>query len=294
MHVNMLQYRNGRYLWVALGVLVFSLVIYMTQDASKPPNGGSWQGYTLGGIGAALIIWLSLLGVRKRRYRSRLGRVEGWASAHVYLGTVLLVVATLHCAFQFGMNVHTLFYGLMVAVILSGFFGLYVYLSYPRQLAKVRAGRRRKEWLTELNELDAKIRGLAQRCEANARAVAESAVERTSLGGGVFAQLAGSDNSRVLDPKDAATSNKLVSNRNQDIVIEYLATVVPKARKRDEALVLQDLLSHFGRRRTVLNKLRDDIRLMGWMQIWLYVHIPLTVGLFAAMMVHVVTVFLYW
>ncbi|MDZ7687099.1 MAG: hypothetical protein U5O39_20845 [Gammaproteobacteria bacterium] len=114
--------------------MVFSLVVYWTQDSDLPPNGGSWQGYTLGGISAALIIWLSLLGIRKRSYRSTLGTVEGWTSAHVYLGAGLLVIATLHCAFQFGINVHTLLYVLMAGVVISGFFGLFVYLSYPRRL----------------------------------------------------------------------------------------------------------------------------------------------------------------
>lgn len=294
MHQNLLQFRGGRYLWVAVGLLVFSLVIYWTQGEDLPPNGGSWQGYTLGGISAGLIIWLSLLGIRKRSYRSSLGTVEGWASAHVYLGTGLLIIATLHCAFQFGMNVHTLLYVLMAAVIVSGFFGLYVYLTYPRRLARVRSGRRRKEWLMELNGVDARVRELAQKCEARTRAVVESALDRTSLGGGVIAQLRGTDHSLVLDPRKAATAPKVVSNRDQETVIDHLSSAVPRAGKRDEALVLQELLTVFGRRRTVLARLRRDIRLQAWLQVWLYLHIPLTVGVLAALVVHVTVVFLYW
>lgn len=294
MHVNLLQYRQRRYLWVALTLLAISVLVYWSQPESLPPNGGSWQGYTLGGIGAALIIWLSLLGIRKRSYRSTLGTVEGWTSAHVYLGTALLVIATLHCAFQFGLNIHTLFYALMAGVIISGFVGLFIYVSYPRRLARVRAGRRRKEWLTELNEIDTRLREMAQRCEANTRAVVESAIDRTSLGGGVLAQLRGADGSRVLEPENAATSTRLVPNPDQRTVIDYLASVVPRAGKREEATMFQELLSVFGRRRTVLARLREDIRLQAWMQVWLFVHVPLTIGTLAALIVHVVSVFLYW
>jgi len=294
MHQNLLQYRVARYLWVALAVLVASILIYSSQARSLPPNGGSWQGYTLGGLGAALILWLTWLGIRKRRYRSRVGTVQGWASAHVYLGLVLPVVALLHCDFQMGWNVHTLALALLLAVAASGLLGLVVYLVFPARLAQVRAGRRRKDWLTELNELDARIREVAQRCQARTRAITESALDRTGLGGGVLAQLGGHDGSRVLDPSPAGERQALVANRDQATVINYLASVVPRAGKREEARAFQDLLAMFARRRTVLRKLRQDIRLQAWLEAWLYLHIPLTIGLLAALIVHVVAVFIYW
>ncbi|MBY6203786.1 hypothetical protein [Halomonas denitrificans] len=291
---NLLQYRDRRYFKVAVVLVVAAIALYLTQDGDLPPNGGSWQGYTLGAAGAVLIVWLSLLGIRKRSYRSTLGTVEGWTSAHVYLGAALLVVATLHCAFQFGLNVHTLFYALMVGVIVSGFYGLFVYMSYPRRLARTRSGRRRKDWLAEFNALDEKIRDLARRCDGHTFAVVDSALDRTRLGGGVVAQLDGRDRSLVLDPDRDGDASTLVANRDQEAVIDYLAASVPRAGKREEALVLQDLLALFGRRRSVLRRLRHDIRLQGWLRIWLYVHVPLTVAMLAALLVHVLSVFLYW
>ncbi|MGB0513512.1 MAG: hypothetical protein ACPGJE_01575 [Wenzhouxiangellaceae bacterium] len=294
MHQNLLQYQRRRYLWIVVALLVFSTVIYLTQDADLPPNGGSWQGYTLGSIGAALIVWLTLLGIRKRSYRSRLGTLEGWTSAHVYFGAGLLVIITLHCAFQFGFNVHTVLYALTVGVILSGFFGLFAYLSYPRRLAQVRSGRRRKDWLVELNELDERIHGLAQRCNAETLAVVKSALWRTRLGGGVLAQLGGRDRSLVLKPEQGRGESKLVANPDQEVVIDHLSACIPRAGKRDEALVLQELLGLFGRRRTVLRRLREDVRLQGWLRIWLYFHVPLTIAVLAALVAHVASVFLYW
>ena len=71
----------------------------------------------LGAVGALLIVWLTWLGVRKRSYSSTLGSVQGWTSAHVYLGTACLIIASLHSALQFGWNVHTLSYILMCVVI---------------------------------------------------------------------------------------------------------------------------------------------------------------------------------
>ena len=113
MYSSIIEYKRARYLWIALALLVSCTLLYLSQGKMTPPNGGTWQGYLLGTLSAVLIVWLALLGVRKRAYYSDLGTVQGWVSAHVYLGTALIVLATLHCAFQFGANVHTLAYVLM-------------------------------------------------------------------------------------------------------------------------------------------------------------------------------------
>ncbi|MBT8443615.1 MAG: hypothetical protein KJO13_02645, partial [Gammaproteobacteria bacterium] len=112
-HESILRHRKGRFLWWAVLLVALSAVLYTTQGGSQPPNGGTWQGYVLGTLGALLIVWLAMLGVRKRQYSSTVGTVPGWTSAHVYLGTALLVVATLHSAGQLGWNVHSLSYVLM-------------------------------------------------------------------------------------------------------------------------------------------------------------------------------------
>ena len=163
-HRNLLLFRGARYLWWSLGLLLISGVLYATQGTVQPPNGGTWQGYVLGSIGALLIVWLTLLGVRKRSYSSTMGSVQGWTSAHVYLGTALLIIATLHAGFQVGWNLHTLAYVLMCVVIASGFFGLYSYLNHPQLISKNREGGSRAELFAELFELDKQSRSLAQKC----------------------------------------------------------------------------------------------------------------------------------
>ena len=85
-------------------------------DVRPRHNGGSWYGYLLGTIGALLILWLTLLGVRKRAMTRRRWSLKAWTSAHVYLGLSLIVIGTLHTGFQFGWNVHTLAYALMMLV----------------------------------------------------------------------------------------------------------------------------------------------------------------------------------
>src|SRR6266576_1116997 len=61
--------------------------------------------------------------------------LKGWTSAHVYLGLSLIVIATLHTGFQFGWNVHTLAYVLMMLVIASGIYGVSAYAFLPQALS---------------------------------------------------------------------------------------------------------------------------------------------------------------
>src|SRR5687767_11177766 len=140
MHQSFLSYRRKRYMWIALALCAAAIVAYALHEPRSTPNGGTWLGYTLGTVGAALIFWLTALGVRKRSYKSRLGTVQGWVSAHVYLGLALVVVVTLHTGFQFGWNIHTVAYLLMMLVIASGLVGINAYVRLPKEMSQNRAG----------------------------------------------------------------------------------------------------------------------------------------------------------
>jgi hypothetical protein len=133
-HQSILEFSGGRYFKLAIALSLAAIGVYVWHEPPYiylKPYGGTWLGYTLGTIGAVLILWLMLLGIRKRRYQSRMGTVLGWTSAHVYLGASLIVIVTLHCAFEFGWNIHTLAYVLMILVIASGLFGVYAYIRFP-------------------------------------------------------------------------------------------------------------------------------------------------------------------
>ncbi len=298
MHENILKFKGGRYFYITVVMLVICALIYASQAGGKqPPNGGTWQGYVLGTLGALLIVWLTLLGKRKRNYKSRFGSMQGWASAHVYLGTSLLIVATLHCAVQFGFNVHTLAYVLMCLVIFSGFAGIYVYLSYPRLSARNRANSSRAELFTELGQLNESVRQLAKACDSQIQMVVDSAVDRTNIGGSVFAQLLATDTSQMLkvaDENSQSMAASRVSNKDQQAVVDFIAQRIPRSRKQVDSANLQQLLTMLCRRQALLRKIRRDVQFQGWLQVWLYIHIPLTMALLVALAVHIVSVFFYW
>jgi hypothetical protein len=289
MFANLLAYRSYRYLWWALASVVVGTVIFASHSGGESPNGGTWQGYVLGTWAALLIVWLALLGYRKRSYRASMGTTQGWTSAHVYLGLAVWVLATLHCGAQFGWNVHTVAYALMTIVILSGLVGLNAYLNYPARLSANRGGRSRSELFAELYELNNEGLEIARRCGADVQTAVRSSIERTQIGGSVAAQLSGRDTSS-FDTLDGSNQ----PNADQTAVIDLVGERITRADRRSEVSHLQDLLAVLCRRQAVLRRLREDIRLQGWLNVWLYVHVPLTIATLVALIVHVLVTFIYW
>ena len=291
MHQSLLAFRNFRYLWLALALSVASMIAYAWQSPTQPANGGTWLGYTLGTLAALLVLWLTALGVRKRSYRSQLGTMQGWVSAHVYLGLSLLIVATLHTGFQFGANVHTLAYVLMCGIMATGVLGVILYLRFPRELSNNRAGLTRLQLTEQLAELDERSSKVAAKLPREFAEAITSNRDRVRLGDSVVALLLGRDRSQIVLSDDGA---RPVSNSGQSALLTFLSERL--ARSSDGALSrgLAELLSLTTARRVVLERLRRDAQIKAWLEIWLHVHVPLTFAMLAALIAHVVSVFLYW
>lgn len=309
MHESLLVYKNYRYAVWALILTALCSAIYLSHNSAwvasisstfgnaQVPNGGTWQGYTLGTIATLLIIWLTALGIRKRRYSSSLGKVQDWTSAHVYLGLATLVIATLHSAGQLGWNVHSLAYVLMSVVIISGIIGVYAYIRYPQLMASNRAGRTTADMFSELNALNQSGHEIAKVCEPTIMQAVETSIARTTIGGGLWAQLFARDNSLSLLPQKLHDHNSaagLVSNKDQQAIILFVADSIPRTRKKSEASELQKLLTILCRRQTILRQLRRDIQLKAGLQLWLLIHIPATIALLASLTIHIISVFFFW
>ena len=48
------------------------------------------------------------------------------------------------------------------------------------------------------------------------------------------------------------------------------------------------------RKESALARIRRHVQLKALLEIWLYVHVPLTFALIAALFAHVIVVFFYW
>ena len=298
-HESFLRHRGFRDLKLASGLCLSAIAAYLWHDPVQGPSGGTWLGYTLGGLSAALILMLAWLGVRKRRYGDAFGTAKGWLSAHVYLGLSLITLTVLHTGFQWGANIHTLALVLMLVVILSGIYGVVAYTRYPSLISAQRANATQASWLDQIGELNDEALKLADRLEDEVRARVLQSIGRMRIGGGVGWQLFGgrtaeghADNHWLADRLSQAGRSAPSPQSTAMFMAQQLAT----QRKQDPEEVgrLRQLIELLARRNELVSKLNQDIQLHARMRIWLYVHVPLSVALLAALVAHVFSVFLYW
>ena len=275
-HQSILEYARFRWLKGALLLSVACAAVYIWHDPPLKPYGGTWLGYALGTIGALLILWLVWFGVRKRRYATRVGTAQGWLSAHVYLGTALLVVATLHTGFELGWNVHTLAYVIMCLVVFSGFYGVYIYATVPHLMTANRGEDTLDGMLMRVADLDKEIREKALSLPDQILKVVNSSLDGTRIGG---------------------TFLRVYSGRDSSCPTAKAVRELPEVGKRlsgDHAKLNHEVYTLLLQKNEILQRARRDIRYKARLDLWLYFHVPLSIALLASLSVHVVSVFLYW
>jgi hypothetical protein len=134
-----------------------------------------------------------------------------------------------------------------------------------------------------LDDMMALIAGLSKECYQAASTLddevgrlVQAADQKTRIGGGFWRQLSGDDPS-------CPTTAALVQVRER--AQKYTGAEADSARQ---------LVTLLARKVELLARARRDVRLKALLGVWLYVHVPMTVGLLAALAIHVVVVFLYW
>lgn len=308
---SFLGYRKFRYLKMAAVLIAASLLFY----GSGGGYGGTFYGYVLGMLCAVIVFVLMWYGIRKRRAprlaerrartrrrqildaamtapsrrsseRRKLaaeehwrfgGSMQGWLSAHVYLGVALLVLASLHSGLRFAWNLHSLTYLLLVLVVVSGLYGTYACIRFPRRFAENLREGSLEDVLLQIAELDelARSRALALPDEVN-ELVTESR-RNTRIGGTFLQQLTGT---QADCPTDKAVQ------RAQELGRELVAGNQPQ--------LMRDLYPILLQRQKLVAIARRDISLNARMQLWQYFHAPLAISLIAALMAHVATILIYW
>ncbi len=275
-HGTFLEYKKFRYLKLATLVSVAAIAAYAFHRPPVGPYGGTWLGYTLGTIGALLILMLLWFGIRKRNYSASDANLQGWLSAHVYMGATLIIFATLHAGFEVGWNVHTLAYVLMLLVIFSGFYGIYSYVRFPSMITGNIGDDTLDSLMLKISAQDSEARKIAMHLPDNLVQAVQSAAQNTIIGGSLWNQVSGVQ-------RDCPTTAAL------DIIQKSGANL-----KGDAGKFNHELYAVMLQKKTLVERARGDISYKARMSIWLFFHVPLSIALLAALAAHIVSVFFYW
>lgn len=277
-HEGFLTHGRMRWAKVSASLALLASLAYALVDQAPRPNGGTALGYALGTIGLLMIIWLSCIGLRKRIITTKPFSLKAWTSAHVYLGLSLIVIGTLHAGFQLGWNIHSLAYVLMMIVILSGLYGVVVYARLPAQLSANRNEATQPQMLEAVRTLDRQLDTSAQPLGKAEADLVRMSLEECEVSGGLWQRLTG-------------RHPKCGNARSRDAV-QALVNQQMRRGKPDPALT--QILFLLERKDAALAQARRHIRMKTQLEIWLYLHVPMTMALLVALTAHVLSVFIYW
>ncbi len=96
---------------------------------------GGIYGHGLGVLGTFLMLIGVVMYIIRKRSKSlaRFGRLKYWLEFHIFLCSLGPVMILFHTSFKFGGIVSIAFWS-MVAVVLSGVIGRYIYIQIPRSI----------------------------------------------------------------------------------------------------------------------------------------------------------------
>ena len=129
---------------ITLALALYGLPYYILSPAlrllsprhpSLKPSGTLGEG--LGIAGTVMLLLIYLYPLRKRwKWLARKGKTKNWLDYHILMGLAAPVLITFHSSFKFG-GVAGLAYWSMIAVVVSGIVGRYLYSRIPRKLGAV-------------------------------------------------------------------------------------------------------------------------------------------------------------
>ncbi len=112
------------------------------------------------------------------------------------------------------------------------------------------------------------------------------------MGSTLWSRLRGTDESQIVLRN--GESSTVAPNAGQEAALDWLAERQSRESAAAKAATIGELSALLRNKRRLLRQLGEELRIQATLEIWLYVHVPLTAGLLMALFVHILTVFLYW
>ena len=206
------------------------------------------------------------------------GRLRSWYLWHLSLGTVSVLMILLHSGFRFGNVIATLAFICLVGVVLTGFAGLYLYWTVPPRLTVIeeRAERTPEELREELSEVTS--------------ALGEIAANKSKSFLDVYNQEIAIPGVEMMPSlrwlTQAATLDRDLSRPDR---LRLIVKEIPPAEQEDFRKAMRLIF----RKEKIEISLYPQLRYEYLLKVWLSAHIPLSGGMWAFSLIHIVSVLVY-
>jgi hypothetical protein len=164
----------------------------------------------------------------------------------------------------------------MMLVILSGVYGIAVYSTLPDGLSDNRAEMTRPQMIDAVAKIDQQLQAAAQPLSVEDARLVTLSLKEDPFRGGLYRRLSGNH-------RNCRNAKALKRMR--------LRAAAASGEEKDAALRVIELME---RKAAALNRIRGHLRIKALLEVWLYVHVPITFATIAALAAHIVSVFFYW
>jgi hypothetical protein len=259
--------RRSYELWAALGAILAITILYLwVVDLLRAvPPADDLFGHSLGIAGFLLMLMTeTLYSLRKRSRAARWGRMSSWLRFHIFTGLVGPYMVLLHTSWKFN-GLAGVVTALMIAVVISGVVGRYIYTAVPRTAdgAVMQGAQLQQQIVAAESELR---HWLAGRPEADQRLVERLVALPDAGGGGPLL---------VLGRTFMDWEYRLAWRRERR---HMKAVEKRQARKLDRLL---------RQRRSLRRQVASLALARRMLARWHSVHIPIGMALFTAAFVHI-------
>ena len=261
--------------------------------------GGTPLGLIFGSMAFTIFLFASALGIRKKKRLWRIGNVQVWLRAHIWLTIFTIPLVLLHCGFHLGGTHTSWLMGLYAVVMASGFFGLALQQFMPRMMKE----RLPREVVYEqIPHIRAKLFEAALGVRSELRALERAATQQPQPVPEVAAAASAPAGATVpaaskpvsTAPAEADPSIAVLGEFLDDECLPYLRARRGERHRLGEQKTSDDIFRLL--KLNVSDKLRprvddlqlwcDDRRLMDlqlklhhWLHGWLLVHVPTSFAL---------------
>ncbi len=265
--------RNAKELWLAFAAILIITILYLFVAVSLGgiPAASGFFGHSLGILGFTLMLMTeTLYSRRKRSRRARWGKMSAWLQFHIFTGLVGPYLVFLHTSFKFN-GLAGVVLLLTVIIVLSGFFGRYIYTAIPRTAdgAEIEA----EALQGEMDRLEGEIAAWIERqpeAENILQPILEASRAEVEAGYGLVL-------GRTFREWQARLRWRGMRRRLEGVPDEHIARL-ERLLARRRGLERQVASLSFAR------------RLLG---LWHTVHVPIGVALFTTATVHIVAAVYY-